>query len=91
MRRLKIPAEDLAALAGEVVDRGGRLPFLGRISGASMEPSLSHGDRLAFEAVPVEDLCEDEVVVYRKDNGQLVAHRLQETRLDARPPAIWAD
>ncbi len=74
MQRLSLGAEDLADLAAEILERGGRLSF--RVVGSSMQPTLRDGDLLT--AVPAESssIRPGDVLLYRAPDGRAAVHRV---------------
>lgn len=68
---------DLYPLIDEVISSGGEFRMYPR--GVSMLPLLTQGED-SVVLVSLGDVCENDMILYRRDNGQFVLHRV--TKID---------
>jgi len=87
MRRLAISAPELAILAGNTVNSGGRITFVAR--GWSMHPAIRDGDRLTVAGVDGGKVRPGEIVLYRGAGDRIVVHRVLRRR--RRGPESWIE
>lgn len=82
MKTYTINMADLADIAGdieEIVAEGGEVPV--KLSGRSMEPFLVDGrDSVFFSALPNRKIRVGDVLLFRRENGVYVVHRVYSTR-----------
>lgn len=64
---------DLYPLIDEVISSGGEFRMYPR--GVSMLPLLTQGED-SVVLVSLGDVCESDMILYRRDNGQFVLHRV---------------
>jgi len=74
MREIILDSDGLRGILAEIFSNGGSFPF--KALGGSMYPALRNGDVLLVEAIPATNLALGDVVVFRRIDGGLVAHRV---------------
>ena len=66
--------EDLKQLLPDVLEDGAVLPLV--VSGSSMAPFLAHGRDTVYLSKITQPIKRGDVVLYRRNNGDLVLHRV---------------
>jgi hypothetical protein len=74
MTMLDVTSKDFGNLAADLLQQG--LPVRFRVSGQSMTPCICAGDTLTVVPVSAERLRIGDVALYRRPDGDPVAHRI---------------
>ena len=74
MRELRVDGTQFGELVAALLSAHGRVRF--RARGASMVPAVADGDVLTVARVTPDTLCAGDLVLYLRDDGRPVAHRL---------------
>ena len=83
----RVGASDLAALAAEVLARGGVFQF--QASGCSMHPVIQSGESVALAGCRFQALRPGQIVMARKSSGSVVVHRIVSySILDDKPAVV---
>ena len=74
MREIALSGRDLAVFSADILSRGGT--FRLRAKGVSMQPFVWGGNILTIVPVATSTLKIRDIVLYKSDGGELIAHRL---------------
>ena len=74
MQTVKVPMESLYEVIGLQLQNGGKANLM--ITGVSMKPMLTEGRDTVILIPITEDPVAGDIVLYRRDNGQFVLHRI---------------
>lgn len=66
--------EDLLTLLSDIPESGTAIPLM--VSGSSMVPFLVHGRDTVYLSKITKPVKRGDIVLYRRNNGQLVLHRV---------------
>ncbi len=82
----RVGSVDLAALAAEVLARGGVFQF--QASGSSMHPVIRSGETIAVAGCRFQALRPGQIVMARTSSGSVVVHRIVSNSIRDDKPAV---
>ena len=76
MRKIELQSEDVIELAQDLASVGVGMTYRATLRGKSMLPFIRPGDTITVHPVSPDRIRKRDVLVFRRDDGALVAHRL---------------
>ena len=76
MRKIELQSEDVIELARDLALAGVGMAYRATLRGKSMLPFIRPGDTITVHPVSPDRIRKRDVLVFRRDDGSLAAHRL---------------
>ena len=83
MEKIEFSTSEVSASLEEIINAGGHFTLC--VSGSSMNPFLVHGrDFVRLKKYIAQDLKKGRILLFRRDTGELVLHRVRRVLPDGR-------
>ncbi len=83
MEKIEFSTSEVSASLQEIINAGGHFTLC--VSGSSMNPFLVHGrDFVRLKKYIAQDLKKGRILLFRRDTGELVLHRVRRVLPDGR-------